>query len=165
MSELNITWWKNVAKMSREELVAAYADASERGQQLLEAEKMRESVIIAYSMAEATLSLDRLRLTRQGRTFVLTNTAHSVSKLRGMRLRPEHVLAIPGWGRGKYAHEVKVNLVACGVGSNCLRHAPSPETDRANGPSNWGRTEAETLSQLTRGLGRLLDETLETFDE
>lgn len=165
MSDLNIIWWKRVAKMSREELVSAYADASERGQQLAEDSKMRESVIIAHNRAEAELSLSRLGLKSFGRTIVLTNSRYSSTKLHGLRLKSEHVLAVPGWARGKYAHEVKSSLVACGVASDCLRHAPSPETDRANGPSNWGRLEADALSRLSVGMGKLLDETLEAFND
>jgi hypothetical protein len=127
---------------------------------LLEVEtrlRKQNSVVIAFKRDEAELSLRRLGLPCTGRTFVSTNDVHGGNNLRGMKLETEQVLMIPGWGRGEYATETRQILAAAGVNpANCL-YAPSPETDRAEGESNWGRKEAEIVKDMTYTLGGLLD--------
>lgn len=182
MTNLDHNWWREVAPMSRRELLDAYVLETERNSDLQgeletaqdeleaeikaqnEVERLRESVFVAYSAAEAALSRDRMGLNNKF-TVVATNFSEGGNALRGRKLEPEHVLMVPGWGRGQFAEKTKLALAACGVNWANLRYAPSPETDRAEGLSNWGRTEAaivdDTLGTLNDLLSRALERTAE----
>lgn len=164
-------FWKKIAGADRAKLVEIIAESErtkdeyvKRIAELQALNARRDSVIIAYSNLEASLSMNRLGLTPKGRTVVLTNSTYSSERLRGRKLWPEEVLLVPGWARGKYADDVRRSIQPAGVRLDQVRYAPSPETDRADGPSNWGRLELGIVEDLTRTLGGLLDRTLEASE-
>jgi hypothetical protein len=174
MTNLNAEWWQKVAGMNRRELLddlvraaEAISDAEEALKAHQKAEALRESVVIAHNRAEAELSLRRLGRSPHEKCLriVLSNHHMADQGLRGMKLREEHVLMIPGWARGKYAEAVKENLMICGANWQNCRYAPSPETDRAEGLSNWGRTEAAVVDDMLSTVNSLLSRTLERTAE
>jgi hypothetical protein len=167
MMNLDSKWWQKVAGMTRRELLdelVQTASAVLDAEEALKEERRRESVIIAATNQEAALSMARLGLSKRNRTVVLTGSSPH-ERLRGMKLKEEHVLMVPGWARGKNADQIKETLMACGVNwSNC-RYAPSPETDRAEGLSNWGRTEAAVIDDMLETVNSLLSRTIERTAE
>lgn len=171
---LNSEWWQKVAGMTRKELLDALVREAEAHlglqaalSKVNDAEKLRESVIVAATRTEAEISMARLGLKpySNNRTFVLTASYLGNAGLRGRNLKTDHVLLVPGWARGKHADEVKRDLTICGVNwANC-RYAPSPETDRAEGLSNWGRTEAAIVDDTIKTLSELMTRSLERTAE
>lgn len=175
-------WWRAVALMDRKALVdelfrerelrgdaldaAQIAAAETEALQKIvnEREKLRDSVFVAATAQEAALSKSRLGIDKRV-TYVLTNSIEGGNLLRGRKLEPEHVLMVPGWGRGQYAEELKEALAISGVNWANMRYAPSPETDRAEGLSNWGRTEAAIVDDTLGTLNDLLSRTLERTAE
>lgn len=172
MTKLDVVWWQKAAGLSRRELLdelvlatEAVADAEDALVAFQKSEKLRESVVVAFNLAEMDLSLSRLGRTRSGVRTVLTNSYGAETKLRGSKLENKHVLMVPGWARGKYADEIKEFLAISGVNWKNCRYAPSPETDRAEGLSNWGRTEAAVVDDMLYTVNNLLARTLERTSE
>lgn len=175
-------WWRSVAQMDRKALVDELFKAEEARltaldelggvrnelsnfmNDVMDADNLRDSVFIAATAQEAALSKKRLGIDKRV-TYVLTNSRDGGNLLRGRKLEPEHVLMVPGWGRGEYANELKEALAISGVNWANMRYAPSPETDRAEGLSNWGRTEAAIVDDTLGTLNDLLSRTLERTAE